>query len=399
MKVIGLGAGKQSQHLVPVKDASPTLISNGFDEVLQFHLSNDFVINAEEDGQVVEINEDVGFIVVQYKSGKSFVINTKPELVKNSGSAFYLSNKLKPTLVRVGQRFKKDEVLAYHDKYFRLSKTNGLRYSIGPLVKVAFMSTYNTYEDAGICTSSLADRMRTDIVYMQSATFSKNNNILYMVKIGDKVGIGDSLIKYDESVDDSLLSKYLSKLSEESKSYMEEEETKNNVKADNAGTVVDIKIYSKHDPSNLSPSLGKVVQQYFDKGVNKKKFLENYDKSEGTVKAGYMLTDNTEPIVTRYGTIKKYKCDVLIEIFIEHSDVMGIGDKIAAYNAQKMIISEMIPEGYEPYSEFRPEEEVSIFVSPGTTARRMTPSALTICLTMKLMLELKRKIKETIKYS
>lgn len=394
-------AGKQTQHLVPVESASLTLVSNGFDEALQFHLSNDFVINAEEDGEVIEINEDVGFLVVRYKSGKNQAININPEVVKNSGGGFFLSNKLKPTLTRVGQKFKKDEVLAYHDKYFKYSKMNGLRYAIGPLVKMAFMSSYNTYEDAGICTESLAEKMKTSIVYPEVATFKRNNNILYMVNIGDTVGIGDPLIKYDTSSEDNEIAKYLSKLSEDSDSRaILEEETKTEFKTEHAGKIIDIKIYTLLDPSNLSPSLGAIVQKYFDKGINKKEFLEKYDNSPGIIKAGYMLIDSTEPLVTRYNTIKgKYKgVDVLVEIFIEHSDVMGVGDKVALYSANKQIISESIPLGYEPFSEFRPEEEISVITSPGTIARRMTPAVIPISAAMKIMIELKRKIKAEIKY-
>ena len=392
-------AGKQSQHLVPVADASPTLVSNGFDEAIQFHLSNDFVMNAEEDGQVVEVNDKIGFIMVKYKSGKTQAINTNPEVVKNSGGGFYIANTLKPAVTKVGQKFKKDEVLAYHDKYFKYSKIGGLRYAIGPLVKVAFMSSYNTYEDAGICTAKLADKMKTSIVYMQPAAFKRNSNIIQMVKIGDHVGIGDSLIKYDISFEDNEIAKYLSKLSEENQAILEEE-TKNDIKADHAGKVIDIKVYTLLDPTNLSPSLGKVVQGYFDQGLAKKEFLEKYDSSEGVIKSGYLLTDSTEPIVNRYNTIKgKYKgVDVLIEVFIEHPDVMGVGDKVALYSANKQIISEVIPEGYESYSEFRPDEEISVVTSPGTIARRMTPGVIPIAAAGKCLVELKRKIKNDIRY-
>lgn len=391
-------AGKQSQHIVPVADAAPALVSNGYDEAVQFHLSDDFVINAEEDGKVVDVNEEVGFVVVQYKSGKTRAINTKPEVVKNSGGGFFMSNQLVPTHVKVGETFKKDEPLAYHPNYFRYSKLNGLRFSIGPLAKMALMSSYNTYEDAGICTQKLAERMRTAIVYKEDGKFKKNNNILSIVKIGDHVNIGDPLIRFDVSVEENELAKYLSKLSEENANLLEEE-TKNEIKASHAGKVIDIKVYTLLDPSALSPSLGKVVQQYFDQGNNKKKFLEKYDSSDGIVKAGYMLTDSTEPIQSRYNSIKGIKgIDVLIEIYIEHQDVMKVGDKVALYGPNKQIISEVIPEGYEPYSEFRPDEEISVMTSPGTIARRMTPSIIPVSAANKVLIELKRKIAAEIKY-
>lgn len=391
-------AGKQSQHIVPVADAAPALVSNGYDEAVQFHLSDDFVINAEEDGKVVDVNEEVGFVVVQYKSGKTRAINTKPEVVKNSGGGFFMSNQLRPTHTKVGETFKKDEPLAYHPNYFRYSKLNGLRFSIGPLAKMALMSSYNTYEDAGICTQKLAERMRTAIVYKEDGKFKKNNNILSMVKIGDHVNIGDPLIRFDVSVEENELAKYLSKLSEENANLLEEE-TKNEIKASHAGEVIDIKVYTLLDPSTLSPSLGRVVQQYFDQGNNKKKFLEKYDSSEGIMKAGYMLTDSTEPIQNRYNSIKGIKgIDVLIEIYIEHQDVMKVGDKVALYGPNKQIISEVIPEGYEPYSEFRPDEEISVMTSPGTIARRMTPSIIPVSAANKVLIELKRKIQKEIKF-
>lgn len=391
-------AGKQSQHVVPVADAAPSLVSNGFDEAVQFHLSDDFVINAKDDGEVIDVNEDLGFIVVKYKTGETRAISTKVDVVKNSGGGFYMSNKLQPVYTKVGQKFKKDEPLAYHDKYFKYSKMNGLRYAIGPIVKMAIVSSYNTYEDAGICTELLANRMKTSIVYQENGRFKRNNNILNMVKIGDTVNIGDSLIKFDVSVEENELAKYLSKLSEENAELLEEE-TKNDIKTMHAGKVVDIKVYTLLDPDSLSPSLGAVVKRYFDRGISKKEYLNKFDQSNGVVKAGYMIADSTEPIVNRYNSIKGNKgIDVLIEIYIEHDDVMGVGDKVALYSANKQIISEVIPKGYEPYSEFRPDEEISVMTSPGTIARRMTPAVISVSAAMKVQIELKRKIKAEIKY-
>jgi DNA-directed RNA polymerase beta subunit len=391
-------AAKQTQHLVPVESSDLTLISNGFDEAIQFHLSNDFVMNAEEDGEVVDIDDSAGFIMVKYKSGKTQAINLTPEVVKNSGGGFYTSNQLRPVLNKIGQKFKKDEVLAYHEKYFKYSKLNGLRYTLGPLVKVAIASSYNTYEDSGICTYSLAEKMKTKIVYQESATFKRNSNIFHMANIGDNVTIGDTLIKYDISFEDNEISKYLSKLSEENKAIFEAE-TKNEIKTNHAGKIVDIKIYTLQDPSNLSPSLGNIVKTYFDKINNRKNFLEKYDNNPGIIKAGQIIRDSTTPLHTRYNTIKGYKgIDVLIEFYIEHDDVMGVGDKLAVYGANKQIIGELIPKGYEPYSEFRPDEEISALCSPGTLARRMTMSTTTVMAAMKIMLELKRKIKKEIKY-
>ena len=390
-------AVKQSSHVVPVKDASPSLVSNGFDEALQFHLSDDFVINAEEDGEVIDVNNDIGFIMVRYKSGKTKAIYTKPEIVKNSNGGFYMSNILKPVYEKIGDKFIKNEALAYHPKYFKYSKLNGLRYSIGPRIKMAIASSFNTYEDGGISTEELSERMKTSIVYCEVGKFKYNYNIIDMVKVGDHVNIGDSLIKYDISTEDNEISKLLSKLSEENAELLAEE-TRDDVKASHAGVVTKILVYSLLPPENLSPSLGKIVQEYFDIGINKKEYLEKFDSSDGIMKCGYLLTDTTEPIVNRYNDIKGDKgIDVRIEICIEHDDTMGVGDKVAQYNANKQIVSQVIPKGWEPYSEFRPDEIISSLSSPGTIARRMTPSVIVVMAANKVLIELKRRIKDDIK--
>lgn len=382
-----------------MNDSIPSLVSNGFDEAVQFYLSSDFVINADEDGKVIDVNDELGFIMVEYKSGKKRAINTNPDIVRNLAGGFNLANKLTPVYTKVGQKFKKDEPLAYHPKYFQYSPINGLRYSFGPLAKVAFMSTYNTYEDAGLTHESFSDRMATDIVYQEKGMFKRNNNILSMVKIGDHVTIGDPLIKFDVSVEDDILSSYLVHLSDENAELLANE-TKSEIKSSHAGKVIDIKVYSILDPSNLSPSLANIVQAYFDKGNMKKEYLEQFDDTPGIIKAGYMVTDTTEPIKNRYNSIKGNKgVDVLIEIYIEHKDVMGVGDKVALYAANKQIISEVIPEGFEPYSEIEPDEPIDLFTSPGTIARRMTPSVEPISAACKVLVYLKRKIKKEIKYS
>lgn len=390
----------QTTHIVPTSGAVPAMVSNGYDESLHFHLSKDFVINAEDDGEVVEVNQDVGMIIVAYKNGKHQAINVNPQIVKNSGGGFYLANKMRPTYTKVGDKFKKDEPLAYHNLYFKWSRLYGLRYCIGPILKVAYMDAYNTYEDAGMTTQKASEKMVTDIVYQEPATFKKNTNILYMAKIGDHIKVGDPLIRFTTNFEDDEISKYLSKLSDENKVALEDE-LKTEIKSSHAGHIIDIKVYTLLPPSELSPSLGKIVQEFFDKGLKKKKLLEKYDKTPGIMKCGYLFTDSTEPVVNKYNKIKgKYKgVDVLIEFYLEHSYGLGIGDKVAMYSANKNIVSEMVQKGYEPYSEFRPDEEISMVVSPGTVNRRMVTSVIPICGIYKVLIELKRKIKDIAKFS
>jgi hypothetical protein len=60
----------------------------------------------------------------------------------------------------------------------------------------------------------------------------------------------------------------------------------------------------------------------------------------------------------------------------------------------KNTIGEIIPAGYEPWSSFRPEEEVSTIIASNSILKRMTPSILLTALGNKCIIELKNSLKE-----
>lgn len=64
------------------------------------------------------------------------------------------------------------------------------------------------------------------------------------------------------------------------------------------------------------------------------------------------------------------------------------------YSALKSVIGEVIPEGLEPYSEFRPNEEISAFIGPAAIMARMTPSIIFTMFGNKVLIELKEKLRE-----
>lgn len=235
------------------------------------------------------------------------------------------------------------------------------------------------------------------MVFCRPVVIGKNSNIYDIRKIGDHVSIGDPLISFDTSFDDTDLNKLLAHLSDENKEVLEEGST-NSIKSKYAGKIVDIKIYSTVDLPELSESLQKIVKKYYKDINDKKNFVSKYDTENGSiVKCGLLLNETTgkvEPNI--YGVIKgqKVQDSVLIEFYIEHGDIMGVGDKLAYFTALKSIVGEVIPEGYEPYSEFRPEEEVSSIIGPSAVLKRQVPSITLTLLCNKVIVELKRRLEE-----
>lgn len=392
-------ATKQSKHIIPIEKSSPVLISNGVEGAIHYHLSDDFSIVAKGDGKVVEVNEQLGIIMVEYDAVKGKpkqykAIDINPRVVKNGAGGFYLSNKMTCDL-KLNQRFKKDDILAYDSKFFTDSEIDGNRFNIGSLQKVAIMSNYATYEDSTFITKKLSEDMAADIVMQKSVVLGKNANIDHLVKIGDQVTVGDELLSFEISFEDDSLNKFLSSIGD---SLKEEIKTlgKTKVKSKYTGIIEDIKIYSTVDLEELSPSLQKIVGSYYN-GINKKKkMLNKYEQGDSSYKCGVLINEPTGKIETKDGKVKGNEVGegVLIEIYIKYRDIMGVGDKVTFFTALKSIIGEVVPEGYEPSSEFRPEEEVSSFIAPGAILARMTPSILLTAAGNKVLVELKRSLQE-----
>ena len=393
-------AGKQSKHVIPIKDSSPALITNGVDEMIKYELSSDFVVVAEEDGTVVDYDDKSKVLILEYKSGKKKGIELAEKIVKNGGGGFYLSNQL-ITKYKVGDKFKKNDTIAYHKNFFTDDGVNGIRMNVGAFAKVAIVSSYDTYNDSAMITEKLSEQAETAITFCKPVVVGKNSNIFDIRKIGDHVEIDDPLISFDTSFEDSDINKLLSKLSEENKEVFREG-SRNVVKSKFAGKIIDIKMYSTVDVSELSESLQKIVKGYYNTIEHKKQFVMKHDTdySSNLVKCGIMLNESTgkvEPNI--YGVIKGQKVSdgILIEFYIEHGNKLGVGDKLAYFTALKGVVCEVIPKGYEPYSEFHPDEEVSSLINMQAILKRQVPSINLTILGNKVLVELKNKLREIYK--
>lgn len=384
-------ATSQTSHIVPTEGSQPVLISNGMDELVPAYLSEEFSYVAREDGQVLEIADD--YMIIQYKSGKKKAIHTGHTTSFNSGSGFYVDNKLK-TNFEAKDKFKRGDILAYHEKFFSKDSDGIVRMNIGPLAKVAFAGLYSTYEDAGVVTTKMSKKLESKLMMKEMTKINATDDIESIVKVGTEIEVGDPLIVFglgdtgDKAVDNFLKAFQTSKDSSTSAL----DSAKKVIRAKNAGTVTAVRMYTVKSLDKLSPSLFKIFDEYFKENIKKRRILDKYDKTNSVYKMDTLYALPTEPL--KGSTIKGITCDVLVEIFIEHPDEASVGDKLAIYGASKQVLSEVVPEGLEPYSETRPEEEVSIFVSPSCVLKRMIPSLVITASANKVLVELKRSIRK-----
>lgn len=389
---------KQSKHVIPVNDSDPVLVSNGFEEIERFQLSSDFVVNADEDGEIVKVDPDLKLVIAKYKSGKVRAISTDTNIVKNGGGGFYLNNQL-VTDLKEGDKFKKDDVLAYHKNFFTNSKYNNCRANLGTLARVAIMSAYSTYEDATFISESLSERCGTRITECKQAVIGKNSNVLHLAKEGEHVRVGDTLVAFDTSYDDNDLNVLLASLGDDDDlKSMVTEGSRNTIKSKYGGKIIKIKMYSTVEMEELSPSLQKIFKDYYSKIRKKKNLLESYDSDaeKSIMKCGLLFTETTKKIEpNKYGNIRGQNVEdsVLIEFYIEELEPLEVASKIANYSGLKNTIAEVIPKGYEPYSEFLPDRTYDTIIADNSILKRMTPSILEVGFANKLVVGFKEYLR------
>lgn len=391
--------------IIPVAKMDPVLISNGFEKVFPYHLSSDFSIVAEHDGEVVQYDENTGLLVIKYKweepgpdnktkitREKNAVINLSSQVSKNGGGGFFLATKLK-AYFKPGQKFKAKDVLAANDKFFD-NYNDGVKFNIGTLCKVACMSAYNTFEDSTVISTRLSNKMASKITMEKHLVLGPNANILKLPKIGDTIAVNDNIVEYEQSNDDESINRLLANIDDELKEKVTSM-SRGIIKSKYTGVIEDIKVYSVSELDELSPSLRKVVSRYWKRVKSMKDIINKLNITDPSDTGNvYMMED--KPIKPINGKVKGFDMEsgVLILIYITYRNPFSIGDKLINFAALKGVCSEIWDPGKEPYSEFRPKEEISAFFPPLGLMARKTPSILPTMFGNKLIIELKRKLGE-----
>ena len=372
-----------AKHMVRTEDSDPLLVTNGCDEAMPYLSSDRFAYKAKKDGKIIELEED--HIMVEYNDGTKDYINLTETIEKNSDGGYYVPLKLDAIdKLKVGSKVKENQLLAY-DKYSysnSLGEDDNLAYNIGKLAKVAVVNTDEGFEDSGIITESMAKKLATRIDLKFDIVLDKDSLVYSIGKVGDHVECGDNLLVWQSPFEDEDANSLLKVLSDEDVSEL----GKRKLTSEVTGTITGINIYRTVEVDELSESLQKIVKAYEKPLIAlEKKFKEN-NLDISTIPAHYKLEAT--------GKLKKAQDAVLIEFFVEYLDTVGIGDKVVYYSANKATEKTVIPEGKEPYTEFRPNEPIDAFVSETSIDKRMVGSSIIYGSLQKLMIELDRSVKD-----
>ena len=393
-------AVKQSRVMIPVQKSEPGMITNGMDKALPYHLGKEFCIVAEEDGEIVDIKNDL--VAIRYNSGRYQTIDVAPKVKKNSDSGFWIETQIVCDKKK-GDKVKKNEVVGYDRTAFR-KNTDDLSATMtrGPITKIAILPRWDCYEDSTPMTEKLSEDMASIMIMEETAMIKPNMPIHQIVKVGDQVKSGDPLITFDQYSQDDEVQAFMNimraKLREEGESFIES--AASSVKAHYTGEIADIKIFSAAPLEDMCPETRKVVEEYYEE-INKKiRFLKKY-KNEGEsdyYMSGQRVSEFPEPVKVKEGAFVKGERigddGIVFCFYIKFKDYIKKGDKITAEFALKGINSQVIAEGLEPYSEYRPDEEIGLIIAPHSPMARKTTGIFKTMFINKLLIEKKRQLTE-----
>lgn len=373
-----------TKHGMRVQQSDPLLVTNGADEALPYLISDIFAYKAKQDGTIIEKDDE--HIIVEYKDGSHEYVDLTEKVEKNSSAGFYVTLKLDSDL-KVGSKVKEGGLIAYDKTSFNngVGINNNPAYNIGTLAKCVMIDTDEGFEDSTAISDDLSTAMSNDVVVAKEIVLDKNTNVYNMVKKGDPLEEGDTLLviqtPYEEEDANMLLKNLVDDPDEIS------DLGRIPIKSKVTGMVQDIKIYRTVELEELSDSLQKICKDYEKDIKRKKKIMNNY-KIDGTedLDADYKLPAT--------GKLKDTGEGVKIIFYLKYVDKMSIGDKLINWSANKGVVKYIFPKGKEPYCLSTPEEKVHCLVSIASCNGRMVTSIQNIGVMNHLLVEAGRKAKQ-----
>lgn len=381
---VAMGFVQMSNHQMRTAISHPQLITNGADQALPYIVSNNFAFKSKESGVVTEIKND--YMVVKYDNGKSDFIDLRKNIKKNSNGGFFVPLKL-DTDLKVGDKFQANDVLAYDRLSFRkdFGASDNLAYNAGIMAKCVCVNSDDGFEDSCIVSDWFSRAAAKQVVIKKDISLPKNTEILHIVKKGDPVEEGDSILVFQNAYEDEDANMLMKILSGDQESVNEIGRIP--IKSKVTGFVDDVKIYRTVELDELSESMRKLCESIEAPVKKMKKVMDQNDiEWANTIEPTYALPAT--------GKLKNSQDGVLIEIYLRYDENLGNADKIVFFNALKGVDKTIIPKGLEPRSEFRPEERCDTILSLGSVNGRMTGAIITNGLINKGIIELTRTCKD-----
>lgn len=309
----------QNGHTIGIPGYVQPMLRTGYEYIVPFKAGKLYAVMAEDDGQVIDKTDKL--ITVKYKdnSQQSYQIGTRYGRMEGSVYPHTLVTDLS-----VGQKFKKNDPIAYNQNFFEKDWLDSSRIlmKFGRNVTVALTMNNEVFEDSSAISKELSKEMSTSVIKELIFVIDFKKNILNLLPEGQQLEPNMPLFSVvDENTDYSNLSdstinllQTVASLTPKSKLY---------------GTIDRFEVKYNGDVSDMSPTLKKLAVK-LDKQLYEETKGTEYETSNNQVNSEYRSEG------------KNLAPDTLeLKIFVKVNLSMSVGDKGVFAGQMKTVLADV----------------------------------------------------------
>lgn len=321
----------QYSHVLNTEHVERNRIRTGYERVIAHRVSDNFASVADQDGKVTKIDTTAKLMEVTYDDGTKtvFKIGDNYELAES----IVIQNNLVPN-VKLGDKFKKGDVLTYNKGYFNRDHFTGqVDMTTGVMANLCLIETDSTLEDATEISERLAEKLAINPVNERVVTLSAKSQVFKMVGKGEHVKVTDPLIIFDESgidADNGLTT------DEDAMSILGDI-SRSSPSAKFSGEIVNIVAYYGGEISAMNPTLASIVKEAIVQPNAAAKLVS------GSKRENEFIQSSVIPAGCKFKGIEFDDDTVMLIFYIKERIIHGVGDKLVVCNQLKSTTSGIFP--------------------------------------------------------
>lgn len=306
-------------------NAVPNRVQTGAERTVAYRTDSSWARVAKLSGKVKSVDKDL--ISVEYEDGTIENISIGRKFGTWSGVT--IPHDIIPNFA-VGDKFDKDDVLAYNSHYFQKDTLDPklVVFKRGMIAKMVMWEAMETLEDACAISRAYGSKLSTGVTEKRAVKVPFDHDIEMLVKLGQNVDL------------ETILCNLRPPLSGMGNSYSEQARAALDVlstltpKAQHHGVVDHIEVIYSGDIDHMSESLQEIVSRS-DNALYRKNKALGIPVKTAQVDPGYRI--NNSDITPNH---------VVLIFYITEKLGAGVGDKLVFGNQMKSIISKVVEEPY-----------------------------------------------------
>lgn len=294
------------------------MVRTGYEQVIPHRVSDLFAFTAKQNGKVIT-KTDTGMIV-EYEDGTKQGV----EIGRRFGQAAGLTLPHDIlTTVEEGDKFKKQDVLAYNSGFFEPDFFNSKRiiYKTSLTVKTALMEATTTLEDSSALSLRVCKNLVTKTTKIKTIVVNFDQVVSKLVKINQHVQADDALCIIEEA-----MTANNALFDNESLDTLKILGSQNTPLAKVKGVIDKIEVFYHGDKEDMSPSVLSLVNSG-DRDLAARFKAQGKPVLTGEVGMGFRIEGEPLALDT-----------IAIRVYITTDVGMGIGEKTVFGNQLKSVI-------------------------------------------------------------